>query len=397
MYDPRLRPRGDGTVRTPWTPIETGAEIHPHRMAEAAMTAIDMALRHSHEVTGVAAVGVTGMGETGVLLDASAEPVAPAIAWHDQRGRDQAEALERDVPTFERIAGRRANDRPSVVKWRWLSDTGVELHRVRRWMSVAEWVVASLGGTPGSELSLASRTGALDVRRRVVADEVLTWCGATPGWFGELVPAGVPAGTVRVGSPALRGATLTVAGLDAYASAEALDAIGPDTAMLSCGTSGAAIRLLAADLSEDTMRRATDLDFTVDRALDGEGLVTLGATPCGLILQPIRDMAGIPPSLDALTPPRTSPSDELWRRAYEAVADGQARLVRDLERLGQPIRRIVAAGGWIDNDGLRDSLQRRLGQRLDVRADSRTAARGAAMVALRAIDAAPRPTPNVPT
>jgi sugar (pentulose or hexulose) kinase len=384
VYDSQLRPRGDGTVRTPWSPTETGAEIHPVRLAEAAISAIEMALRHAHEVTAVVAIGVTGMGETGVLIDGRDEALAPAIAWHDQRGRNQAEALERDLPGFALIAGRRANDRPSVVKWRWLADEGVDLRRVRRWMSVAEWVVASLGGTPASELSLASRTGAIDVRRRSVSDEVLAWCGAASDWFGDLVPAGVPAGTVRVGPPALRGATLTVSGLDAYASAEALDAMGPETALLSCGTSGAAIRLLHHDITDETMRRATDLDFTVDRALDGTGLVTLGATPCGLILQPIRDMAGLPPSLDQLTPARTSPSDELWRRAYEAVADGQTRLVRDLERLGRPIRRIVAAGGWIDNDGLRDSLQRRLGDRLDVRADARTAAFGAALVALRA-------------
>lgn len=173
VYDSQLRPRGDGTVRTPWSPTETGAEIHPVRLAEAAISAIEMALRHAHEVTAAVAIGVTGMGETGVLVDGGGEAVAPAIAWHDQRGRDQAEALERDLPGFALIAGRRANDRPSVVKWRWLADEGVDLRQVRRWMSVAEWVVASLGGTPASELSLASRTGAIDVRRRSVSDEVL--------------------------------------------------------------------------------------------------------------------------------------------------------------------------------------------------------------------------------
>ncbi len=390
VYDGELRPRGDGNIRTPWSPTETGAEIHPKQLAEAAVHAVDLALRSAHEVTHVAAIGVTGMGETGVLVDSSGEPIAPAIAWHDQRGQNHADALEHDLPEFDITSGRRPNDRPSIVKWRWLAENGTDLRRARRWMSVAEWVVSAFGATPQTELSLASRTGALDVRRAEFSDDALGWANASRQWFGELVPAGAPAGTVHAGPTALRGAVATVAGLDGYTSALGLGATDPYVAVLSCGTSGAAVRIIDTEMGDDAMARATAMDFTVDRGLDGQALVMLGSTPCGLILQPIRDMLGLPPSLDALSPPRPAPSDELWRRAYEAVADGQARLVRDLERVGSPVRRIIAAGGWIDNDGLRESLTRRLGNRLDVHADARSAARGAAHLALRATGREPR-------
>ena len=77
----------------------------------------------------------------------------------------------------------------------------------------------------------------------------------------------------------------------------------------------------------------------------------------------------------------------LWRRAFDAVADGQMRLVRDIERIGPPVRRVAAAGGWIAQDGLRESLERRIGGRLTVFADENTAARGAAMLARKALGA----------
>ena len=37
------------------------------------------------------------MAETGALIDAHDEPVAPAIAWHDRRGGDEAATLGREL------------------------------------------------------------------------------------------------------------------------------------------------------------------------------------------------------------------------------------------------------------------------------------------------------------
>jgi ribulose kinase len=112
----------------------------------------------------------------------------------------------------------------------------------------------------------------------------------------------------------------------------------------------------------------------------------LGATPCGLILQPLYDVLGEPVegSWPSVAVTESDPA-ALWRRAFDAVADGQARLVRDIERFSTPVRRVMAAGGWIAQDGLRESLERRIGSRLTVFADENTAARGAAMLARAAI------------
>ena len=82
-------------VRTPWTRVPTGAEIDPDALAATALSAAAQAVASAPAGT-VAAVGVAGMGETGVLLDRSGRPVGPAIAWHDARGEREGAARRRE-------------------------------------------------------------------------------------------------------------------------------------------------------------------------------------------------------------------------------------------------------------------------------------------------------------
>ncbi len=387
VYDDAMDPLGEDKVRTPWRQTESGGDADPDAIVASVLQSLEGALARAGEVK-VDAIGVTGMGETGVLADADDHPVAPAIAWHDLRGLAQAYVLARDFRDFAVSSGRVASPLCSVVKWRFLADSGLDLSRVRRWYSMAEWVVHRLGGRPETEGSLASRTGALDVRNGVINPDVIAWAGGRPDWFGQVVAAGVSAGRVTAGPPPIRGCVATVAGLDGYASAVGVGADAPDVAFLSCGTSGAAIRTVPAWLSDDDMRRSAAMDLTLDRWLDGQQLVMLGATPCGLILQPLYDVLGPPVSGDGMATGDGAALDPaaLWRRAFDAVADGQMRLVRDIERIGASVRQVVAAGGWIAQAGLRESLERRIGGRLTVFADENTAARGAAMLAHAALE-----------
>ena len=91
----------------------------------------------------------------------------------------------------------------------------------RRRFDVGGWVVRRLGGDPVLELSLAGRTGWLDVAARDWWDDALTWSGATRELMPPLVAAGEPVGRVisEEVSPLLRGALLTLAGHDHQASA----------------------------------------------------------------------------------------------------------------------------------------------------------------------------------
>ena len=112
-----------------------------------------------------------------------------------------------------------------------------------RWLGVAEWVVHGLGGEQVAELSLASRTGLLDLERRAWWDEARTWAGAPPGLLADLVQAGSPAGRVAGGRLGrLAGATLTVAGHDHLGASVGAGATRPGDLFDSCGTAEALVR-----------------------------------------------------------------------------------------------------------------------------------------------------------
>ena len=74
----------------------SGTELHAAELLDAVLTALSRALAGAPEGR-VAGLGVTSMGESGVLLDSSGGPVAPVIAWHDSRDIGEVAELGRAV------------------------------------------------------------------------------------------------------------------------------------------------------------------------------------------------------------------------------------------------------------------------------------------------------------
>ena len=254
-----------GSAPTPWTPVPTGAELAPERLLEAAVAATAAALEHAPGGP-VAGVGVTSMAETGVLLDGHGRPVAPAIAWHDGRGAAEAARLGADLGA-ERFSARTGLPvRPlwSIAKYAWLRANHPEVAGAVRWLGVAEWVVHGLGGEQVAELSLASRTGLLDLERRAWWDEARTWAGAPPGLLADLVQAGSPAGRVAGGRLGrLTGATLTVAGHDHLGASVGAGATRPGDLFDSCGTAEALIRAVQPPVAPEDVSRLVAANVTV--------------------------------------------------------------------------------------------------------------------------------------
>jgi sugar (pentulose or hexulose) kinase len=255
---------------TPWTLVPTGAEAAPADLAGAALGAVRDALAG---VEGeVAGIGVTGMAETGVLLDAAGAPVAPAIAWHDRRGQREAAALARDLGAdrFAAATGLPATALCSLAKYRWLREHHGGAERGVRWLSVPEWLVRRLGGEEVAELSLASRTGMLDVVEGRWWHEALEWSGAPAGLLPEPVLAGTPAGRAGDAIPAARGAVLTVAGHDHLVAAVGAGAVEDGDVLDDCGTSEALVCTVAAAMGREAIAAAVAGGITVGRhVVDG--------------------------------------------------------------------------------------------------------------------------------
>src|ERR1700750_1862617 len=76
---------------TPWQTDARGqTEIHPHRVVSRAVDLSGSAVRAAEYAWGpvrVRGIGVTGLAESGVLLDAAGQPAAPGLARFGHRRR----------------------------------------------------------------------------------------------------------------------------------------------------------------------------------------------------------------------------------------------------------------------------------------------------------------------
>jgi sugar (pentulose or hexulose) kinase len=284
-----------GAVPTPWTVVPSGAEVAPARLLDAALAATAEALAGAPGGQVVAA-GVTSMAETGVLLDGHGRPLAPAIAWHDARGEAEAARLAADLggERFSARTGLPVRPLFSIAKYAWLRANHPEVARAVRWLSVAEWVVHGLGGEQVAELSLASRTGLLDLERRAWWEEALAWAGATPGLLAGLVQAGSPAGRADGARlPRLAGAALTVAGHDHLSASVGAGATRPGDLFDSSGTAEALIRAVPPPVAPADVGRLVAAQVTVGwHVLPGQ-LALLGASRAGLALRRVLDLLGV--------------------------------------------------------------------------------------------------------
>ncbi len=244
----------DGTVLadaarpTPWQHDGAMADVDPTLLADTVLgVCADAASDERVAAQGpiaVRGIGVTGIAEAGALLDAAGRPCAPALAWFDPRGEAQVvkDVIGREL--FQRTTGTRLNSRLSICKILWLTKNVPGADAAVRHLCVGEWIVRALGGDEVAEMSLTSRTGLLDV----LAQE--PWQPAVD-LVGDLLPArriwaGDHAGIAQGEIPdVLKGAALTVAGLDHFSAGFISGAIRDGVLFDSMGTAEALIRTVA--------------------------------------------------------------------------------------------------------------------------------------------------------
>jgi sugar (pentulose or hexulose) kinase len=405
-----------GRAATPWSTVRgtgsswaTGTELDAHDLLNAARTAISRALAGTPEGH-VVGVGVTSMAESGVLLDASGEPVAPVIAWHDTRDFDQVTRLGEEIgaETFSSRTGLPFRSQWSLTKHRWQLENDPAAARAVRRLNIAEWIVRGLGGEEASDASLASRTGWLELASRSWCPELLEWSGISPAMLPPLVTSGTTLGRVPATAGLERGtgAVLTTAGHDHQAAAVGANAAGAGDQFDSCGTAEALVRTVPAGFSRSGVSLLTESGITVGwHVLEGQWAL-LGATQGGLALERIASIFGggreAVAQLDAAAMSSTAglltvdvddiggvtiggirdgvTAGHLWLAALEAITDRIRDVDVSMTGVVGPHHNMVAAGGWSRSQALMRVKQRTFGDviRSDV---EETGARGAALLA----------------
>ncbi|WP_261770368.1 MULTISPECIES: FGGY family carbohydrate kinase [unclassified Rhodococcus (in: high G+C Gram-positive bacteria)] len=423
-------------LATPWTHGAGGTtDMAADDLLDTVRHLVEIVARRLPDVTGdpnarLDAVAVSGMGETGFLVDAGLEVVAPSFAWFDPRGGEQVAALPEPLrAAFAATTGIPLGVQVSVAKILHLQSGGLDLTGLR-WLDLPAFVVAALGGRAVSEYSLASRTGLLDQDTGAPWRDMLAHLGVDDTFLPPLVAAGTALGFASAPwlPELVRGAALTVAGHDHLVSAVSGGDIADDTYLVSMGTAEVLLRVLdtppsaasRARLAEHLinsvrhvvpgkyvlvagvksgllMRRALQLCDITDRAgRDGldqrvQALPSAGSVAeGGVTVSGARNDDGVL----ALTI-RTDGVDaaELFRAVLLHGNDEVALLVAALDREVPPARRSILTGGWASMACVRDA---RAAVLPDITTSGRTqdTAYGAALFASRLLDSSDRTPPR---
>jgi sugar (pentulose or hexulose) kinase len=375
---------------TPWRHSGPLADADPRVLAETVIALCADAAAQAGERVSVRSIGVTGIAEAGVLIDPTGEPCAPALAWFDPRGDAAAVRAVVAARDFQRATGRRLNSKPSLMKVLWLRAHVPSASTAVRHLCVAEWIVRAMGGEEVSEASLASRTGMLDVTRRepwpVAVELVGDLLPAQRIWAGD--PAGVAGGPDV--PDALRGAVLTVAGLD-HQAAVLISGAARDGALFdSMGTAEALIRTVARRVETDQVEWLTDQDIDVDWSVLPDHQILLAGRLTGLSLERVAAMLGATdrdarralgeaalavergddaPRLvevgndalvlggitDGISPGLT------WRSVVEDLTAMAGVALEQMAAVAGPHTSAVLAGGWTRNPMVADAKARQLG------------------------------------
>jgi sugar (pentulose or hexulose) kinase len=371
---------------TPWHTGSCGqTEIDPYRLVDMAVDLIGRAVWTAESAWGpvrVRSIGVTGLAESGVLLDAAGRPTAPVIAWFDRRGGHELEQLGREAPgfaaVFERTTGLPWSSQASMAKLLWLRAGGYLAGPASVWLSVPEWIVFALGGDPVREPSLASRTGLIDQGTGEVWPDALAAAGLSDGILPGERSAGARAGYLEHDGviSCAAGAVLTVAGHDHPVAAIGVGAVEADELFNSSGTADVLARSIPGTLEETQRQCVVSAGWSIGRHVLPDTSLLLAGVSGGLLLRRVLAALGaesgqaraaldqaslsvgdLPAGLSVTGDGRTqddvvirlqdgASSASVWTAAVRYTAAQTRLLLDDIEKVVGPHGRAVAAGGW---------------------------------------------------
>lgn len=285
---------------TPWTAVGDGrTELDPAALVAVLADLLAVAAARAIAAVGddarVLAVSVSGMGESGVLIDGDGRAVTNAVAWFDPRGEEQLAALpdglRRDFPA---VTGLPLGVQVTAMKLAAFVAGGVDLTDLR-WQNLPDHIAAAMGGEVLLDASLTSRTGLIDQGTGRPWAEVLRHLGATADLLPEIVDSGHDRGPATAGwlPGAFAGARLSVAGHDHLVSAVAAGAVSSDSYHASLGTAEVLLRVLDAPLSADArVRLAEHFINHVRHVLPGRHVLVAGVKT-GLLMGRALQLVGV--------------------------------------------------------------------------------------------------------
>jgi xylulokinase len=205
----------------------------------------------------IAGLAVASVGESCVLVDAAGQATAPALVWFDRRTEEAARAIEKRIGRRRVFAltGHRVDPTFGLCKMTWMRESWPEAFaRAKLVLNIADWIAFRLTGVAATDLTLASRTLALDVRQRLWSSEILAALGFAQHLFAPLKPSGAALGAMRESISSALGMAkapiVAVGGHDHLCGLFAADATKAGVLLDSMGTAEALLLATQAPLDD---------------------------------------------------------------------------------------------------------------------------------------------------
>lgn len=173
----------------------------------------------------VSCIGITGMAESGLLVDArTGEPRSSLIPWFDTSAEVQAKKLVQEYSTQDAFfSGIQPTFKCSLAKVLWLQEQTPGILGDGVWLCAPDYLALRLSSEFATDYSLAGRTFAFDIFRKQWEEGWLVRFGLTREHFPPAAPAGTPIGALQPDPAALLGlrpgASVSVAGHDHLSAA----------------------------------------------------------------------------------------------------------------------------------------------------------------------------------
>ena len=360
--------RGDGTV-----------EIDPDQVVDE-IREIVTALVDAVPEGRIAGVALDTFASSLVGVDATGHAVTPCYTYADSRCGPQVTALRRelDEASVQQRTGCRLHSSYLAPRLRWLRETDPDrFGRVRRWLSLGEYVYLELLGTTAVGTCTAAWTGLLDRRTGRWDAELLAAAGIEEEQLSPVRDPDAPLTTadgVRAEQwPGLATARWFAPIADGFSSNLGVGATGPGLVAVAAATSGA-IRLLVSELPAELPGGLWCYRIDASRSLIGGAVNDVGRMVAWLqetlqlpdpedlgprLTQP--PTPGQPLVLPYLSGERSTgwaasaratitevtaatTAESVFRGALEGVALSYARIADQLTAVAGPPRQILASG-----------------------------------------------------
>ncbi len=259
---------------------------------KAACQAVQAAVAEvpAEAVQGVQGVGLSSQRETAVLLDEAGRPLRRALVWMDRRSQAEAESLaaEFGAETLHQLTGLVPDATFTATKLLWLKRQEPKvLERMQVFLQPKDYLIWKLTGRAVTDVTLASRTLLMDLRKRKWHDELVEFVGLKPEQLPPILESAEVVGEVTVEAAAELGIP---AGVPAVAGAgdRAAEALGACAAggrvMESTGTT------TNVSLGVDFLPEALDSRVICSaHSLKGHWLIEQGLSATGALMKWLRD------------------------------------------------------------------------------------------------------------